>query len=130
MPRHRRGWAVGHRNQHMERHTPLTSAILEPALLILLKEQPRHGYNLLSALDELGIRTLHPSVVYRVLRNLEELEWVQSDWDADQTQGPPRRTYQLTGMGQEILDIWRKELINTSMLIEKLLDRVQTNEGG
>ncbi|GAP06453.1 predicted transcriptional regulators [Anaerolinea thermolimosa] len=104
-----------------ERHSPLTASILEPALLVLLKAQPRHGYTLLSDLASLGLNLLHPSVVYRALREMEDLEWVQSGWDTDQTQGPPRRVYRLTTQGEEALRNWQEELQRMQELIGRLL---------
>lgn len=114
------------RNQpdFQQSHTPLTIAMLEPALLILLKEQPRHGYTLLSDIEELGMGTIHPSVIYRMLRDLERLAWVQSIWDTDQTQGPPRRTYSLTDQGEEALKFWQRELNKSQTLINKILGRI------
>lgn len=114
------------RNQpdFQQSHTPLTIAMLEPALLILLKEQPRHGYTLLSDIEELGMGTIHPSVIYRMLRDLERLAWVQSIWDTDQTQGPPRRTYSLTDQGEEALKFWQRELSKAQTLINKILGRI------
>lgn len=128
MPRHRRGWAMGNQFDFQQKHTPLTISMLEPALLFLLKEQPRHGYTLLTDLEKLGMSTIHPSVVYRTLREMEKLTWVQSDWRTDQTQGPPRRTYSLTPQGEEALTIWRGELYKTQGLISQLLERVPTKE--
>lgn len=112
MPRHRRGWAMGAENSERQtHHSPLVISILEPALLILLKEQARHGYTLLADLETLGMSTIHPSVVYRTLREMEGLEWIQSNWDTDQTQGPPRRIYRLTTQGESALRNWQNELI-------------------
>jgi PadR family transcriptional regulator PadR len=108
-----------------ERHTPLTLALLEPALLVLLKEQPRHGYTLLPDLVTLGMGTIHPSVVYRILREMEELGWVESDWETDQTQGPPRRIYKLTAQGEDVLENWKLALTRSRDLITQLLDRIQ-----
>ena len=124
MPRHGRGWAMGGGPNGGDRHSPLTISILEPALLILLKEQPRHGYTLLGDIETLGMTTIHPSVVYRTLREMEGLEWIQSDWDTAQTQGPPRRIYRLTGQGEEALQNWRYELGKTQGLITQLLKRI------
>jgi PadR family transcriptional regulator PadR len=126
MPRHRRGWAMGGGPHVEDRHSPLTTSMLEPALLILLKEQPRHGYTLLADLETLGMSTIHPSVVYRTLREMEGLAWIQSDWDIDQTQGPPRRIYRLTGNGEDALQNWRHELGKTQGLIAQLLGRIET----
>ena len=111
--------------RHAIQHTPLTMNLLEPALLILLKEQPRHGYTLLPNLEEFGMGTIHPSVVYRTLRELENLSWVQSEWDTDQTQGPPRRTYCLTAQGEEALQNWQCELKKNQNLISDLLSRIK-----
>lgn len=105
------------------RHSPLVFSLLEPALLILLKEQPRHGYTLLNELENLGIRTIHPSVVYRTLREFERLGWIQSDWDSDQTFGPPRRNYQLTVQGEETLRNWKQEMAKSQGLIAELINR-------
>ena len=125
MPRHRRGWAMGGGPNCEDRHSPLTISMLEPALLTFLKEQPRHGYTLLGDLETLGMRTFHPSVVYRTLREMEGLEWIQSVWDTDQTQGPPRRTYRLTVQGEEALQNWNHELGKTQELISQLLKRIE-----
>jgi DNA-binding PadR family transcriptional regulator len=71
------------------------------------------------------MNTLHPSVVYRTLREMEGLEWIQSDWETDQTQGPPRRTYRLTVQGEEALRNWQHELGKTQELISDLLKRIE-----
>jgi PadR family transcriptional regulator PadR len=111
-----------------DRHSPLAISLLEPTLLILLKEQPRHGYTLLGDIETLGMTTIHPSVVYRTLREMERLEWIQSDWDTDQTQGPPRRIYRLTGQGEEALQNWQHELKKNQNLISDLLRRIESYE--
>ena len=106
------------------RRSPLTISMLEPALLVLIKEKPRHGYTLLSDLETLGVSALHPSVVYRTLREMEILEWVQSDWETDQTQGPPRRKYRLTAQGEEALLSWKNALKKNQELVSQLLSRI------
>jgi PadR family transcriptional regulator PadR len=125
MPRHRRGWMMGGGGGEFPiGHTPLTTSMLEPSLLILIKEQARHGYTLLADLDSLGISTIHPSVVYRTLREMEGLGWIQSDWETTQTQGPPRRTYRLTAQGEEALEVWKHELGKVRDLITLLMSRL------
>ena len=68
--------------------------------MVLLAEEARHGYTLLEELEKLGLKDLHPSKVYRTLRMMEDDLWIISDWDADETQGPPRRVYRLTDEGE------------------------------
>lgn len=125
MPRHRRGWAMEGNFTNENRHSSLSVSLLEPALLVLLQEKPRHGYTLLFDLESMGISALHPSVVYRTLREMEELEWIQSDWETDQTQGPPRRNYRLTGQGEEALRYWHQELGKSRDFISELLSRIK-----
>ncbi len=124
MPRHRRGWAMGNGEGQEKRHSSLTVSLLEPALLVLVKGEPSHGYSLLNDLGEMGLNTLHPSVVYRTLREMEDLGWIQSDWETDQTQGPPRRTYHLTALGEEALQYWKQELARTNEITLQLLKKV------
>lgn len=107
------------------RHSPLTVSLLEPVLLALIHEQPRHGYTLLTDLEAMSMGTIHPSVVYRTLREMEGLRWIQSDWNTDQAQGPPRRIYRLTAQGKEALRNWQRELEKTQGLIERLLKRIE-----
>ncbi|MBP8856510.1 MAG: helix-turn-helix transcriptional regulator [Anaerolineaceae bacterium] len=123
MPRRRRGWAFHGEGESLSSHTPLTVSLLEPALLFLIHEQARHGYTMLQDLNQLGMGTIHPSVVYRTLRDMEVLTWIASDWDTNQTQGPPRRTYRITQTGEEALRNWKRELVHAQDMIARLLER-------
>lgn len=125
MPRHKRGWAIKEGHQREKRRTPLTVALVEPALLLLIKEQPRHGYALLSALEVLEIEPIHPSVVYRTLRQMENLGWIESVWDMDNEQGPPRKIFNLTGQGLAAHQTWQEELAKAQDSIQKMLERAE-----
>jgi len=95
--------------------------MLEPVLLLLLHHNPAHGYTLLERLDEFGLAHLNPSAVYRILRDMEEKGWVASTWDEEQSQGPPRRVYQITTLGGEVLALWAQELEESRDRIDYLL---------
>jgi len=99
--------------------------MLEPALLALLSEGNLHGYTLLERVDALGLRSLQPSIVYRILREMEEAGWVSSIWDSEQTQGPPRRVYTLTEDGYAALYAWKTHLEQTQEIISHLLEKIQ-----
>ena len=95
--------------------------MLEPVLLLLLHYGPAHGYTFLERLREFGLGDLNPSVVYRALRDMEEKGWVISTWDGEQTQGPPRRVYRLTALGDEVLGRHTQELQEARGMIDRLL---------
>jgi DNA-binding PadR family transcriptional regulator len=95
--------------------------MLEPALLLLLHHGPSHGYTLLDQLGQFGLGEVNPSVVYRALRDMETQGWVTSTWDLERTQGPPRRVYQITAEGDEILALWVDELEKARASIDHLL---------
>ena len=96
--------------------------MLEPALLLLLHHGPAHGYTLLERLGEFDLAHLNPSVVYRMLRDMEAKGWVTSTWDEEQTQGPPRRVYCLTAMGDEMLALCAQDLEESKRRIDYLLE--------
>jgi PadR family transcriptional regulator PadR len=98
-----------------------TVRMLEPALLLLLHQGKAHGYTLLEQLDDFGLSGVNPSVVYRVLRDMEERGWVGSTWDEEDTQGPPRRVYDITAEGDEALRLWAQELGEARTRIDHLL---------
>jgi poly-beta-hydroxybutyrate-responsive repressor len=107
------GWAVRARVERFE----------EPALLLLLRERPAHGYELLDALPELvpGQR-VDMGNLYRALRRLEEEGLVRSEWDAGAT-GPARRVYELTDAGRELLAQWVDALRRARDRIDRFLAR-------
>ena len=82
----------------------------EPALLLLLREAPAHGYELIERLPELlPDERVDMGNLYRVLRALEEQGVVRSAWDGD-APGPAKRIYELTDEGRALLDSWAESL--------------------
>jgi PadR family transcriptional regulator PadR len=106
---------------------------LEPTLLLLLHLGSAHGYTLLNELGAFGLEEIDPSVLYRALREMDERGWVLSSWEEEQTQGPPRRVYRLTALGNEVLGWWTSDLRETAQMIHHLLDsytrHMQEGEG-
>ncbi len=79
---------------------------VQPWLLLLLKQKPSHGYELMERLgaDE-DAPDVDPGLLYRTLRQLEEDGLVSSSWDTEGS-GPARRLYELTPEGVEHLHAW------------------------
>ena len=78
---------------------------LRPCLLLLIAEQPSHGYDLLERLGEIGYQRAEPGGLYRTLRLLEQEGLITSNW-GDSDVGPRRRTYRLTDEGMDWLHAW------------------------
>jgi PadR family transcriptional regulator PadR len=72
-------------------------------------------------LEEFGLEEIAPSVIYRMLRDMEARGWVASMWDEEQTQGPPRRIYRITALGDEVLATWVQELDETRKRLDRLV---------
>ena len=100
----------------------------EPALLLLLRERPGHGYQLLEELPQLlpGER-VDMGNLYRALRALEDEGLVSSQWQ-DELPGPAKRTYELTPAGEALLDEWAAALIDARDQIERFLSRYERRE--
>jgi PadR family transcriptional regulator PadR len=75
---------------------------------------------MIDQLVEFGLGDIDPSALYRALRDMEERGWVSSFWEEEQTQGPPRRVYQLTELGDEVLSWWMEDVRETAQIIDRL----------
>ncbi len=95
----------------------------EPALLLLLRERPTHGYELLEQLPALiPDERIDMGNLYRVLRALEDEGIVASEWH-DDLPGPAKRTYELTDDGRKLLDRWAEALEQTRGQIDSFQTR-------
>jgi len=100
----------------------LPKNFLRPCLLLLLREHPAHGYDLLERLRPLGFRRDDPGRLYRALRSLESDGLVRSVWEKS-TSGPDRRMYELTRAGMEFLHESAQALIETDQILDVFLSR-------
>jgi poly-beta-hydroxybutyrate-responsive repressor len=95
----------------------------EPALLLLLRDRPAHGYELVDGLAELTPgRRVDMGNLYRTLRALEGEGLVSSEWDAE-APGPAKRRYELTAAGGRLLDEWATALAQARDRIDAFLRR-------
>lgn len=104
---------------------------LEPCVLLLLFEQPTHGYDLIEQLERFGFDTKTQDVgaIYRTLRKLENNGMVASRWEAGGS-GPAKRLYEVTGEGKEFLEEWVQSIQFTKSRLENYLkeyDRIISN---
>jgi PadR family transcriptional regulator PadR len=121
MPGRGRGHSRGQRRWRQRGYSRRAVRFLEPTLLLLLHHGPGHGYTLIDRLADYGLDEIDTSAVYRALRGMEEKGWVISSWEEEETQGPPRRVYHLTELGDEVLRWWTRDLEETRGMIDEIL---------
>lgn len=95
---------------------------LRPCLLLLLRERPSHGYELIERLTMLGFDESDPGGLYRGLRRLEADGLVRSSWERSHG-APQRRTYSLTDAGRAELERRARELAEAEKRIDTFLRR-------
>jgi len=104
--------------------------ILRPSLLLLLAEKESHGYELYDQLSGFGFdpQRLDSSVVYRDLREMEELGLIDSCWD-DDSKGPKRRVYRILEEGSVCLAEWMNVLDIIQDQMNQLIKRHKNKNG-
>lgn len=88
-------------------------------LLLLLLEDPAHGWVLLNRMREFGLET-EAGTLYQTLRALEAEECVESDWQRS-IGGPERRIYTITARGREELDQHARQLAERRRVLSRFL---------
>ncbi len=125
MPGYRRGKA----RPCQQRQRKGMRLILRPSLLLLLSEQQSHGYEIYDQLEVFGFEpdSLDSSIVYRDLRDMEEMGLIESYWD-DDSKGPRRRVYRILDQGFICLAEWMKALDSIQDQMNQIINRHKTNQ--
>lgn len=95
---------------------------LRACLLLLLRERPAHGYDLVRRLQALRDGAKGGGGVYRLLRELEREDLVESLWHTSEV-GPPRRMYCITSKGISELARQTDALAGTHDELHTFLER-------
>jgi PadR family transcriptional regulator, regulatory protein PadR len=107
-----------------EEPAALPKSFLRSCLLLLLREEPAHGYDLLERVQSLGFDGSDPGGLYRALRSLESEKLVRSAWEPSEN-GPDRRTYAITRAGMQELHRRAKEIAAGQRAVTGFLSRYQ-----
>ena len=131
--RHRHSRRVRSRHETRPGHWHVRARVerfVEPSILLLLRERPLHGYELIERLPELaGEGRIDVGNLYRLLRALEAEGLVSSEWSAE-LPGPAKRTYELTPEGRRLLDRWAEALQQAQGDVQSFLERYEKQERG
>lgn len=108
-----------------EIHKKAFTRMVPLLFLILVKERPRHGYEIMKRGEELLKKNmggfpvncrLTPSNVYPALHKLERAGFLKSSWEKR------KKYYSITPKGREEIDIWKgifKESIKVNTKVFK-----------
>jgi DNA-binding PadR family transcriptional regulator len=116
-------WPEGGRGPRRRRHQVFESGEVKYVILRLLKEKPRHGYEIIKALEERmgGGYTPSPGTVYPTLQLLEDQGYVR----AVESEG--KRVYHITAEGEAFLEEHRDVV---DEILERVRDTVRGFAGG
>ena len=102
----------------------LPKDFLRTSLLLLLREDPAHGYELIERAAVLGFERNDPGGLYRTLRKLEQDGFVRSAWEESKV-GPPRRIYSITRAGSQELHRRMAAVAEGTGIVAALLARYE-----
>lgn len=98
----------------------LKKGSLEYCILLLIKERPCYGYEIMNELRTRPITTAKESTIYPLLRRLLENEYVEATWQQTNEGLPPRKYYAITNEGHLYLEKMSQEWNNLNEAISEL----------
>jgi PadR family transcriptional regulator, regulatory protein PadR len=101
----------------------LSRGTVELAVLALIQEERRYGYDLLTSLANAsgGFLGIKEGSLYPVLHRLEDAGYIEATWEAE-GRGKPRKYYRITEAGRARLALLRTEWDRLSAGMGQLLD--------
>ena len=97
----------------------------ELAILSLIAEQPRHGYEIAQVIEERGMRDWTEvgfSSIYYVLQKLQKNGLIESRMERQAGRGPARKVYHITPAGRAA---WRKATLEALSLPQRCYPPLQ-----
>jgi PadR family transcriptional regulator len=88
-------------NIQREAEVKLTKGLIDMIVLQFLRNEPMHGYQIISKIRRNFGVYLGPSSVYPMLNGLEKKGYISSEWITDTER--PRKVFKLTADGHGIL---------------------------
>jgi DNA-binding PadR family transcriptional regulator len=116
-------------NQHCRFDIAAPRHFVYPALLLLLAEEPRHGYRLVDSLLRLGFGPVDRPSIYRALADLEG-DGLLHSWEAESRAGSSRHVYAVTTAGYEQLSAWMAVVTDERGALDAVLKRYDALASG
>jgi len=88
--------------------TKLLKGLLDLVILQFLKNEPMHGYQIITKIRKNFGVYFGPSTIYPMLNQLEKEGYVKSEWNVDNER--PKKVYSLTSEGHNLLNFTEDSL--------------------
>jgi len=123
----RGGWGEPEDGRHGRRRRIFDAGELRLVLLKLISDQPRHGYELIRAIEELsgGLYVPSPGVVYPTLTMLHEMGQIE-----EAVSGGARKAFSVTSEGTEHLVARKTEVEALFARLIQLATARERTDGG
>lgn len=102
-------------------NTQYKKGVLELCVLAFLKRRDCYGYEISDFLS--GYIDIAEGTVYPILRKLKD-EGLVTTYLQEESGGPPRKYYSLTGLGKETFKKARAEYLSFAQAVQNLLEDV------
>lgn len=105
---------------------------LLPSIMLLLSEEPSHGYALLEKLVEIGAaeKRLPLPIIYRELAYLEVKKMATASLVKTEGRGPVKKVFRLTEKGWKELASWSESMKDVRDFIGEFQSRYESSERG
>jgi len=103
----------------------LMRGLLDFVILQFLRNQPMHGYQVISTLRKSFGVYFGPSTIYPLLSTLEEKGYIKSKWDLEKDR--PRKVYNLTPQGEDMLNYTKVSLNQIYMKLTNGINKPSLN---
>ena len=89
-------------------------------ILLLIKQRPYYGYEIISKLEQYPIVAAKENTIYPLLRRLLKEEYISAFWQESKEGLPPRKYYSITEKGNEYLNAMSLEWDNLLSAISEI----------
>ena len=108
-----------------EVQTKLMRGLLDLVVMQFLRTQPMHGYQIITTLRRQFGVYFGPSTIYPLLAMMEKDGYIKSCWDLEKDR--PRKVYNITNEGEELLSCTEDSLIQIYRKLEVGTGRMPIN---
>lgn len=113
----------------MSTYSQMLKGILEGCLLSIIGEGSVYGYELSKKLEYHGMRFVGEGSIYPLLLRMQKEKWIIGDVTyGSLSQGPPRKYYRLTELGEEILQQFKSNWTALKKSVDHILAEEENHE--